>query len=131
MVPGTSDLFPEGKVWRIDGSVTLDTTYNYSGKGTLIIGGDLTLLNGAKVLPKNVDGEIDSLGIIVEGKVDFLGNNRVRAAMFVESRVNVISDNVVIEGSVVAKNFDVGVNRYGIEFIYDYNLENNVFIIGY
>ena len=32
VVPGTSDLFPEGKVWRIDGSVTLDTTYNYSGK---------------------------------------------------------------------------------------------------
>ncbi len=116
-------LYPEGKVWYVDGDLSLkEGEYEYSGIGTIIVDGRLTMEREAKLLPKNSQS---SLGIIVRGPVHLNGNNRLRAAVFAENMVYVNSDNIEVMGSVVAKNFTISGIKNGIRFFYDYNLENN------
>jgi len=88
-------LYPEGKVWYAEGDLTLkpDSEYEYSGIGTIVVNGRLTMERGAKLLPKNSQS---SLGIIVRGPVYLNGNNRVRAAVFAENMVYVNSDNIEV-----------------------------------
>ena len=124
-----SNSYPEGKTWRVvpnasESTVTFsDKDYTYHDKGTIIIDGNLRLENGAKI--ERAIGEEDTLGIIVLGKVEFMGNNIVEAALFSTNRINVLGDNVEMRGSFVAKEYLIGVNRFGIKIFYDFNLENN------
>lgn len=116
-------LHPEGKVWRVGGELRLSRDrYEYRGKGTIIVEGDLRIENGVELVPKNP--ETDSLGIIVKGAVIFEGNNTVRAAVFSTRRANFNSTNIEFIGSLVAKNFRFR-NRDSVGIYYDYNLENN------
>lgn len=59
--------YPEGRVWFVNGSVTIpaNKTIKYIGIGTIIIKGNLVVENGTKIEP--VDEKNDKLGIIVLG----------------------------------------------------------------
>ena len=62
-----SDLakYPEGRVWIINSSVTIQANarIEYRGVGTIIIRGNLIVGDGAKIIPR--DPKNDKLGIIV------------------------------------------------------------------
>lgn len=115
--------YPEGKVWSVSGNVILpgNTTYYYSGKGTIIINGNLTLNQGTRILPRS---NSDFLGIIVLGNLKFEGRNKTQMANFTTGNININANYIDAIGSYAAQNFIVNNNRSGIRFYYDFRLDS-------
>jgi len=134
--PNMPAQFPEGKVWiNSDVSTPTNASINtsditYSGIGTVIITGNLTIgksITGI-TLPTAVTG--DHLGIIVYGDVTISPNVTVNATIFCVGKMN-IGNNTRLNGSFVAASFNkangspIDNTSYGIQINYDYKLENN------
>lgn len=126
-----SNKYPEGKVWVVNGDLTLTakTTYTYSGRGTIIVKGYLTIDDGAKLVPSNQSS--DSLGIIVLNKSETVlsnitasGNNNIEAVILGQNSFTVNDNNSTFVGSFVAKTFS-GMSGSNIRFFYDYDLDEN------
>ena len=142
--------YPQGKIWHYDANksntLTLasNTTYTYYGKGTIIIhdtnpnpatdpGPDLKFLNGAKLVPGDLDSQ---LGIILmDGNHVYLeGNNKVQAAILCYTDLNTggniqfDGNNVDLIGSFVAHNYPglTGAgSKFNIRFYYDKKLDSS------
>ena len=123
--------FPDGKVWYVNDDVTLLNTIKYSGKGTIIINGNLTVRQGVNIMPAN---QGDFLGIIVmEGKsVIFEGGSGsqdqpdqlIQLANFTFGDLNIKGSNIRATGSFVAKSFSVPISYNRIRFYYDKRLDS-------
>lgn len=119
------NVYPEGKVWTYgtgSTNLTLSNTITYSGKGTLIVYGNLILANNAKVLPIAETNE-NLLGIIVTGNVTIQGNNKIEAPIFANGSITVSGNNATMIGSYVASDFVIN-NKSGVRFFYDYRLDS-------
>lgn len=129
---------PEGKVWTIKNQnvgsdLILRGSHTYTGKGTLIIQHvNLIANNNATLTPDDANSK---LGIIVlDGKCEFKGNNKIQAAIFCmnsDTSDNVAnpddgkfisSDNSEFTGSFVANNFNI--NGVNTRFYYDYDFDD-------
>jgi len=115
-----SDKTPEGKVWYVDGNLTISNNATYRGKGTIIVGGNLTVNSGVNIKPYS-SGQ-NRLGFIVMGSTTASGNNKVRAAIYCKNTITVGS-NSDFTGSFVANTFG-GLTNNNIRFYYDYDLDN-------
>lgn len=124
-IPGDAgSTYPEGRVWKYNGNLTLGGDITIHGKGTLIVNGDLVLNKGVSIA-KNTDA--DSLGLIVKENLKLFGNNSLDAAAFVGGIIDMSSQgggNISATGSFVASDFKI-LNNYNIRFYYDFRLENN------
>ncbi|MEI6498704.1 MAG: hypothetical protein WCO23_01950 [bacterium] len=65
---GDAGLNPEGKVWVVDGDLTIGSNKNikYFGLGTIIVKGNLVVGSGAQILPNN--GNKDYLGLMAKNQ---------------------------------------------------------------
>ncbi|MCL5410319.1 MAG: LamG domain-containing protein [Patescibacteria group bacterium] len=121
--PGDSAKYPEGKVWYVNGSgLTINNNIMYSGKGTIIINGDLNIADGVSIKPLTSQ---DRLGFIVlgSGNVTTANNNKIRAAIYCKNIINVNGSNSDFTGSFVANAFG-GLGGSNIRFYYDYDFDN-------
>ncbi len=152
--PEEKNTYPDGKVWLAhtypnagagivevkDLTIAGGTTYYY-GVGTIVVKGNFSMNDGAKLVPANP--ATDRLGIIVldqlasgatptlseAGNCTFGSNVVLRAAVLCRQTFSVPSGkkNIDFTGSFVANNFNVMNNdeNYNIRFNYDYNLSKN------
>lgn len=123
------EKYPNGKVWYVDRDVTLSSSVAYSGIGTIIINGDLTLNNAQNIKPV---GSGDMLGIIVRGNLNLKGNNTIQAAVFSLDKetppsdygINFEGNNIDLIGSFVSGKVN-GLTAYNnIRFYYDKRLDS-------
>lgn len=98
---------PEGEIWYYPGDLTITTDVTFSGKGTLIVGGNLTIGASAKINSTNAQ-----LGIIVLGDTGFTIDNtgsrkiNIRAAVFSPNTVD-IKAPIEFSGSIVADKINI------------------------
>lgn len=141
------DKYKEGRVWVVGKEsatggydpkgLTIRGSHRFSGKGTIIVTGELVFEAGASITKENAD---DSLGFIVLNPeriaVELQNNNRVDASIFAIGKINTptlcncgyidfTGDNITLTGSYVARGFDRITENNNIRFFYDYNLESN------
>lgn len=117
------DKYPEGKVWKVDGNLTLDTAVRFYGKGTIIVNGNLTI--NKDILPATT-GE-NRLGFIVLGTATIPGvatinNSKVQASIYCPGTISVGSGNNILTGSFVASAFNISSSN--ARFYYDYDLDS-------
>jgi len=125
---GVQDKYPNGKVWYYGRNLAVSSPIQFSGKGTIIVDGNLTIDANQNIKPADADS---TLGIIVLGNVIFSGDNTVDAAIFAagstltggDMRFN--GDDVNLIGSFVAASFTGIPGRSNISFYYDKNLGSN------
>lgn len=124
--PTNSDTskYPEGKVWRISGAgvannLVVSANVTYSGVGTIIVDGNLTINDGKNITPSTSS---DRLGFIVNGTVTITGNNKIQASIYCPGTINVGTGNNELTGSFVASNFTI--NSANARFFYDYALDS-------
>lgn len=122
IAPNSSGIYPEGKVWKVDGAgnLTITSDVTYSGKGTIIVPGDLTINSGKDITAFDDNGR---LGFIVKGSVTIKGNNEIEAAILSYSNINVNGNTVTLTGSFAAKDFPNLSSRSNIIFKYDYGFD--------
>jgi|GEM_PF-1198661 len=134
------EKYPEGKIWIVkktsgDNRRNLDINGNntYSGRGTIIVNGDVTFHQGASFT--KVD-DTAALGLIVYGSVTFEGNNNFDGAVFAYDDPNggatagIITlgsniGNLDLTGSYVASSFTIPPANYNIRIVYDYNFDRS------
>lgn len=120
------EKYPEGKVWVINTDVTISSSFEYSGLGTIIIanGGNLTINNGVNIIP--VTPSVDKLGIIAYGNITLGGNNKIQAMAFTKGDFDATgATNIEWKGSIVANHFIV-TGSANVRFFYDYNSVDKV-----
>ncbi len=136
--PGNNEAakYPEGKVWVVNGGLSLNSVRYFSGVGTIIIrSGSFQLAKNAQLLPDPaVPGS--RLGIIVMdqngpqswGNCIFPGNNKVKAMVFCASTLSAswIETNLLDEftGSFVANDFLISPSS-SVFFTYDPAFDDN------
>jgi len=121
--------FPDGKVWVVNGNLTINNSANFNGIGTIVVnGGNLTINQNKNILPNSTSG--DKLGIIVLKKADgtggncnFGGNNKINVMMYCESNFEV-TGNGEFTGSFVASDFSINQNQ-SVLFSYDPAFDNS------
>lgn len=120
--------YPNGKVWKVSGNVSIpaNAAMSYSGKGTIIIDGNLWISDKANILPANADSR---LGIIVLEPHTIMveSHNKIQATILGFSDFN-IGSNCTLTGSFVAKNFPTlgpTVQTANTRFIYDTGLNKS------
>lgn len=133
IVDGSSEesLYPDGKIWVVNGDLTLTDDITFRGKGTIIVKGKLTVSSGfdAKV---NDSYKSSRLGIIVlgnggasgAGDCNFAGNNKVTAMMMCENSFNV-NGNAEFTGSFVSHEFPSSIATHSVKFQYDAAFDDN------
>ncbi|MFA4996175.1 MAG: LamG domain-containing protein [Patescibacteria group bacterium] len=116
---GDTSKTPEGKVWYVNGNLTISNTKTYRGKGTIIVNGNLTINSGVDIRPY-ASGQ-NRLGFIVigAGNVTAAGNNKINAAIYCKNTITVNGSNSDFTGSFVANAFG-GLTGSNIRFYYDY-----------
>lgn len=123
------DNYPNGKVWVVNGNITISSAHpvSYYGIGTIIINGNLTINSGGKITAADSSSK---LGIIVLGNVTISGNNTVESAILAGGSSLTGGDfvfsgnNVNLIGSFVAKGFTNLNARSNIRFYYDRRLDS-------
>jgi hypothetical protein len=114
----SSTMNPEGRVWSVDGPLALSGTTNFTGKGTIIVNGDLNITG-------NVTADASSsLGLIVLGNINMTGSSmlNLKAVMFSPNTV-VISRPISFTGAIVANKFNITAHTAMIR--YDKDLVGN------
>lgn len=98
--------YPDGRIWKSSGDLTLTGAFTYQGKGTVIVQGDLTISANTSILPSDVTSR---LGFIVYGNVTIVGNNNIQAAILSlgGSGITIQGSNVNLLGSFVATDFSI------------------------
>lgn len=124
--PATSDeasIYPQGKIWKVEGNLFIDDSKTYSGLGTIIVTGNLYL--NVNILPLN---ETSRLGFIVTGRVIVGGKCTIKAPIISTSTVDpgfmvtLNASNSTLIGSFVAPYFDF--DGENLRFFYDYDLDS-------
>jgi len=110
---------PEGKVWYVNGNLTISNDKTYRGKGTIIVNGNLIINSGVDIQPY-ASGQ-NRLGFIVigSGNVTAAGNNKINTTIYCRNTFNVNGSNNTFIGSFVANAFG-GLAGSNIRFYYDY-----------
>lgn len=121
--------FPEGKAWSVDGPLSIDGDIKYSGIGTLIVRGSLTVREGVQILP---DPTVPNshLGIIVLGDTadsticTFLRKVNINASVFCQQQMEVYPyapNGSTFVGAFVASKI-YSSNPLGNSFVGDNNM---------
>ena len=125
---GINNSYPQGKIWKYPqnpGNLTISSSKQFSGKGTIIVRGNLTIDAGVNIEPADADS---ILGLIVLGNVTIGGNNTINASIFAAKNdltggnISFSGNNVDLIGSFVAKNFTNIDSASNIRFYYDKKL---------